>query len=39
MNRVYFGQNDKRWANHPYTSTKHPKALFLVVVVVQQVQV
>ena len=26
MNRVYFGQNDKRWANHPYTSTKHPKA-------------
>lgn len=26
MNRIYFSQADKRWANHPYTSTKHPKA-------------
>lgn len=26
MNRIYFNQADKRWANHPYTSKTHPKA-------------
>lgn len=26
MNKVYFNQADKRWANHPYTSPSHPKA-------------
>lgn len=26
MNRIYFSQADKRWANHPYPSSAHPKA-------------
>lgn len=26
MNRIYFSQADKRWANHPYPSSKYPKA-------------
>lgn len=26
MNRVYYNQADKRWANHPYTSKNHPSA-------------
>ena len=26
MNRVYYNQADKRWANHPYPSTSYPKA-------------
>lgn len=26
MNRVYYNQADKRWANHPYPSSKYPKA-------------
>ena len=26
MNRVYFSQADKRWANHPYPSNTYPKA-------------
>ena len=26
MNRIYFSQADNRWANHPYPSSKYPKA-------------
>lgn len=26
MNRIYYNQADKRWANHPYPSKTHPKA-------------
>lgn len=26
MNKVYFNQADRRWANHPYPSSAHPKA-------------
>ena len=26
MNKVYYNQADKRWANHPYTSKSHPYA-------------
>ena len=26
MNRIYYNQADKRWANHPYTSKTHPTA-------------
>lgn len=25
-NRIYYNQNDKRWAKHPYPSKKHPNA-------------
>lgn len=26
MNRIYYSQNDNRWAKHPYTSKKYPSA-------------
>ena len=26
MNKIYYGQNDSRWANHPYPSSSHPNA-------------
>ena len=26
MNKVYYNQADRRWANHPYTSKTHPSA-------------
>lgn len=26
MNKIYFSQSDKRWANHPYPSSGHPNA-------------
>ena len=26
MNKIYYNQADRRWANHPYTSPSHPKA-------------
>lgn len=26
MNKIYYSQADKRWANHPYPSSAHPQA-------------